>query len=230
MHFFDYPKFHIDETRKDATKNISRPLHPRTALILRAYRDFLIEKYGDQFETTFPVSTISNPTHRICPNRINDESKRIVLGCNFLTRADIANLTGSEPNIAAMGILFNNSYTNSIENVCHLAHESFEFKYLTAKPFGMDTSLDAYISLTTKESLEHAYTLMAPLRKKVNLSEIPAVDLVDGSHVITAVPSNNRRIAIQNAEIWLEDGEIIEIGDPFFHGAKISIECQEITD
>lgn len=150
----------------NATKNYSRPVLPRVALMLRKHRKAAHKEAGKN-----DISDLYVVRNRKSKNNLPykaeylvNEATRLInnAGVSFRTLSEVRSL---ERENAAARIILRNTYERLIKTNCNLQDDIGTATFLLGQPFKMDVTSDAYTSFTSPEAEYRLYTILKICQK-----------------------------------------------------------------
>lgn len=164
----DYVIVYLERLSKlSYTHNYSRPLVPRSALIVREYyeQEVAISKGDMSSKYVFPNGKYKN--EHLKPAAIIEYATRILIliGVDY---GLMGKLHIVDRRIAAARKILFNTYERNIRSVCNLENDTGTTNFLLKKPFGSDVTADSYTSFASELGTRRIYNIFKVLRKTEN--------------------------------------------------------------
>lgn len=164
----DYVIVYLESFNKlSYTHNYSRPLVPRSALILRAYYDQLVAKSKGDMSSKYVFPNGKNKNEHLTPASIIEYATRILVSIG-VDYGLMGKLHQEDRKIAAARKILFNTYERNIRSVCNLEYDTGTTNFLLKKPFGSDVTADSYTSFTSELGARRIYNIFKVLRKTEN--------------------------------------------------------------
>jgi len=214
-----------DAKRKGATHNLMRPLIPRTAEILRAQYNQLIDIYDKEVVLEMPiVSQHKDPSKALNINQVYNMLEGCFYRATSIESSDVKAIKQINTKVSPISEICKQTYRSILQLECNISEDQMEYKFLCNLGINRDTTLDNYVSMIDTYGGDHLYSLMAPIRKLRTLEEKSIVT----DNRIVSVPETTRQLAKAIAVIKLAQGERIIIKAK--HGVIGNIKTREKRD
>ena len=207
----DYVVIHILRMRKlSATHDYSRPLVPRSALILRNYYEAKKNKSRGSMAEKYVFPHAKNKGKHILPAAIIENATRILhsIGVGY---GILGQLHREDRKMAAAKKILHTTYERNVRDVCNLNEDMGTVNYLLSRSFGSDVTADAYTSFSSDLGLYRLYSILKVLQKTEHYKETSNEILENGKITRVYYPDTNKEYAKVSGNIVVPPGEEIVI-------------------
>ena len=217
----------------NATKNYSRPVLPRVALLLQQHYKNVYKEMGktdiaDLFIVRNRRSKNGSPYKSDA--LVSDATRLLNLaGVSYRTLNDVRN---EEREMAAARTILANTYARFIIGNCGLGDDPGTATFLLGESFKTDVTSDAYTSFTSPEGERRLYTILKRCQKNYYIKQPSNADneFIDGRCSFFIAPSMTHDFLGITGDITLGPGEELAIRCPHGVDGQIVVECLEMSD
>lgn len=224
----DYVIVRLERLSKlSATHNYSRPLLPRSALVVRGYYNHVKAISGRTMSEKYVFPQVKNKKKHIDPATIIEDATRILtsigVGYGIMGELHVENRK-----IAAAKKILHNTYQRNIRDVCALESDPGTVNFLLKRPFGSDVTSDSYTAFTSEAGLKRLYDILKILRKTEKYENTYDEQYEDEKIIRSYFPNTNKECLGLNGEIIVAPGkEIVFSCEHGFDGEYRVIKCKE---